>query len=67
MVITVMHVIANVKFAQKAEAAGVDAVIAEGFEAGGHNGQGRNDNPCVWYRLVKSQVDISRGNCSRRN
>jgi len=37
--ITVVHVIANTKFAQKAEAAGVDAVVAEGFEAGGHNGR----------------------------
>ncbi len=35
---TVVHVIANVRFARKAEAAGVDAVVAEGFEAGGHNG-----------------------------
>ena len=36
--ITVVHVIANKKFAIKAQAAGVDAVVAEGFEAGGHNG-----------------------------
>lgn len=36
--ITVVHVVASAKFAQKAEAAGVDAVVAEGFEAGGHNG-----------------------------
>jgi len=36
--VTVVHVIANVKFAQKSEAAGVDAIVAEGFEAGGHNG-----------------------------
>ena len=35
---TVVHVVPSVKFAQKAEAAGVDAVVAEGFEAGGHNG-----------------------------
>ena len=34
----VAHVIANVKFAMKCEEAGVDAVVAEGFEAGGHNG-----------------------------
>ena len=34
----VMHVVANVAFAQKSEAAGVDAVVAEGYEAGGHNG-----------------------------
>ncbi len=37
--ITVVHVIANTKFAKKAEAAGVDALVAEGFEAGGHNGR----------------------------
>ena len=37
--ITVAHVIANSKFAKKAEAAGVDAIVAEGFEAGGHNGR----------------------------
>ncbi len=36
--ITVVHVIANVKFAKKCEEAGVDAIVAEGFEAGGHNG-----------------------------
>ena len=37
--ITVVHVTASVKFARKAEDAGVDAVVAEGFEAGGHNGR----------------------------
>ncbi|MBG0782529.1 MAG: nitronate monooxygenase [Bacteroidales bacterium] len=36
--VTVVHVIANQKFALKAEEAGVDAIVAEGFEAGGHNG-----------------------------
>ena len=36
--ITVVHVIANQKFALKAANAGVDAIVAEGFEAGGHNG-----------------------------
>ncbi len=36
--ITVVHVVANVKFALKAAEAGVDAIVAEGFEAGGHNG-----------------------------
>ncbi len=35
----VVHVIANTKFALKCEAAGVDAIVAEGFEAGGHNGR----------------------------
>ncbi len=37
--ITVVHVIANGKFAKKSEEAGVDAIVAEGFEAGGHNGR----------------------------
>lgn len=37
--ITVVHVVSSTKFALKAEAAGVDAVVAEGFEAGGHNGR----------------------------
>ena len=37
--IKVAHVISNVKFAVKAEEAGVDAIVAEGFEAGGHNGR----------------------------
>ena len=37
--ITVVHVVSSVKFARKAEAAGVDAIVAEGFEAGGHNGR----------------------------
>jgi enoyl-[acyl-carrier protein] reductase II len=37
--ITVVHVVSSVKFALKAEACGVDAIVAEGFEAGGHNGR----------------------------
>lgn len=37
--ITVVHVIANIKFALKCQEAGVDAIVAEGFEAGGHNGR----------------------------
>ncbi len=37
--ITVVHVVSNVKFALKSEEAGVDAIVAEGFEAGGHNGR----------------------------
>lgn len=36
---TVVHVIANARFAKKCEDAGVDAIVAEGFEAGGHNGR----------------------------
>ncbi|GHT61702.1 2-nitropropane dioxygenase [Bacteroidia bacterium] len=37
--ITVLHVVSSSKFARKAEEAGVDAIVAEGFEAGGHNGK----------------------------
>lgn len=37
--ITVVHVVSSTKFAMKSEAAGCDAVVAEGFEAGGHNGR----------------------------
>ena len=55
--LTVMHVIANVKFAKKAESAGVDAVIAEGFEAGGHNGREETTTLCL-IPLIKSQVEI---------
>ncbi|MFT5724091.1 MAG: enoyl-[acyl-carrier protein] reductase II [Bacteroidia bacterium] len=45
--ITVVHVIANTKFALKAESAGVDAIIAEGFEAGGHNGKEETTTLCL--------------------
>ncbi len=45
--ITVVHVIANVKFALKCEEAGVDAVVAEGFEAGGHNGIEETTTMCL--------------------
>ncbi|MEJ7778253.1 MAG: nitronate monooxygenase [Daejeonella sp.] len=43
----VVHVIANIKFAQKAEQSGVDAVVAEGFEAGGHNGREETTTLCL--------------------
>ncbi len=45
--ITVVHVVSNVKFALKSEAAGVDAVVAEGFEAGGHNGREETTTLCL--------------------
>lgn len=45
--ITVVHVVSSAKFAQKAEAAGVDAVVAEGFEAGGHNGREETTTMCL--------------------
>jgi enoyl-[acyl-carrier protein] reductase II len=55
--ITVVHVIANVKFAKKAEAAGVDAIVAEGFEAGGHNGREETTTFCL-IPLIKQNVKI---------
>lgn len=52
--ITVLHVIANTKFALKAEAAGVDAVVAEGFEAGGHNGRDETTTLCLVPAVLKA-------------
>ena len=52
--IKVMHVIANVKFAKKAQDAGVDAVIAEGFEAGGHNGRDEITTMCLVPSIIKA-------------
>lgn len=45
--IRVVHVIANKKFAEKAEQSGVDALVAEGFEAGGHNGREETTTLCL--------------------
>jgi enoyl-[acyl-carrier protein] reductase II len=45
--IKVVHVIANKKFAKKAEVSGVDAIVAEGFEAGGHNGREETTTLCL--------------------
>lgn len=45
--ITVVHVVANTKFAKKCEEAGVDAIVAEGFEAGGHNGREETTTICL--------------------
>ena len=53
----VVHVVASAKFAQKAEAAGVDAVVAEGFEAGGHNGRDETTT-LVLVPLVRRAVRI---------
>ncbi len=55
--ITVVHVVSNVKFAKKAEEAGVDAVVAEGFEAGGHNGREETTTFCL-IPLIKQSVNI---------
>lgn len=45
--LTVAHVVSSAKFAAKCEAAGVDAVVAEGFEAGGHNGREETTTLCL--------------------
>jgi enoyl-[acyl-carrier protein] reductase II len=45
--ITVVHVVANTRFAKKCEDAGVDAIVAEGFEAGGHNGREETTTMCL--------------------
>lgn len=55
--ITVVHVVSSVKFALKAEAAGVDAVVAEGFEAGGHNGRDETTTLTL-IPMVKEQIKI---------
>jgi enoyl-[acyl-carrier protein] reductase II len=55
--ITVVHVIANTKFALKAQNAGVDAIVAEGFEAGGHNGKEETTTLCL-IPLIKEKVTI---------
>ena len=55
--ITVVHVVSSVKFAQKAETAGVDAVVCEGFEAGGHNGR-EETTTFTLIPMVKENVSI---------
>jgi len=55
--ITVVHVVANVKFAKKCMEAGVDAIVAEGFEAGGHNGREETTTMCL-IPMITEQVSI---------
>ena len=55
--ITVVHVVSNVKFAKKAVEAGVDAIVAEGFEAGGHNGIEETTTMCL-IPLIRKAVTI---------
>jgi enoyl-[acyl-carrier protein] reductase II len=55
--IIVVHVIANTKFALKAQEAGVDAIVAEGFEAGGHNGREETTTLCL-IPMIKAAVNI---------
>lgn len=54
---TVVHVVSSSKFAKKAEEAGCDAVVAEGFEAGGHNGR-EETTSMVLIPLVSKAVNI---------
>jgi enoyl-[acyl-carrier protein] reductase II len=54
---TVVHVTASVKFARKAVDAGADAVVAEGFEAGGHNGR-EETTTLVLVPMVRDAVDV---------
>jgi enoyl-[acyl-carrier protein] reductase II len=55
--ITVVHVVSSVKFALKAQEAGVDAIVAEGFEAGGHNGR-EETTTFTLIPMVKEQLKI---------
>lgn len=55
--ITVVHIVSNSLFAKKAEDAGVDAIVAEGFEAGGHNGREETTTMCL-IPIVKQAVNI---------
>lgn len=55
--ITVVHVVSSVKFALKAQDAGVDAVVAEGFEAGGHNGRDETTTLTL-IPMVKEKISI---------
>jgi enoyl-[acyl-carrier protein] reductase II len=55
--ITIVHVISNLKFAHKCQEIGVDAIVAEGFEAGGHNGREENTTFTL-IPLIRKNVDI---------
>ena len=55
--ITVVHVVSSSKFALKAQEAGVDAVVAEGFEAGGHNGR-EETTSLTLIPMVREQITI---------
>jgi len=55
--ITVVHVISSLKFAEKSQQAGVDAIVAEGFEAGGHNGREETTTMCL-IPVIREAVDL---------
>lgn len=54
---TVVHVVSSVKFALKAEECGVDAIVAEGFEAGGHNGR-EETTTMTLIPLIKKSITV---------
>lgn len=55
--ITVVHVVSNLKFALKAQEAGVDAIVGEGFEAGGHNGREETTTLCL-IPLLREKIAV---------
>lgn len=55
--ITTVHVVSSVKFALKSQDAGIDAVVAEGFEAGGHNGREETTTFCL-VPMIAGAVDV---------
>lgn len=55
--VTVVHVVSSLKFALKAQEAGVDAIVAEGFEAGGHNGRDETTTFTL-IPMVKEKITI---------
>ena len=55
--ITVVHVVSNVKFAKKCVEAGVNAIVAEGFEAGGHNGKEETTTMCL-IPMIRQSTDL---------
>lgn len=55
--VVVVHVVSSLKFAKKAQEAGVDAIVAEGFEAGGHNGRDETTTLCL-IPSVRKEITI---------
>ncbi|ELR71059.1 Enoyl-[acyl-carrier-protein] reductase [Fulvivirga imtechensis AK7] len=55
--VTVVHVVSSIKFAKKCEEVGVDAVVAEGFEAGGHNGREETTTFCL-LPMIREAISV---------
>jgi enoyl-[acyl-carrier protein] reductase II len=55
--ITVVHVVSSLKFAQKSAESGVDAIVIEGFEAGGHNGRDETTTFCL-LQLTRNHIQL---------